>query len=80
MMIAGATFHCFVALLKWENAFACSQLCSCSNEDVEEALRLVRLAATQHERDGVYALACFFRRCIGCEKDLNLAKQPLVCR
>ncbi len=61
------------------NAFACSML---SREvwggNEEEAFRLARLAASQHERDGFYLLARCFRNGLGCEQDLNLAKQNLL--
>ncbi len=55
------------------NAFACSTL---HGELVnEEAFRLAQLAAMQHERDGFYFLGCCFLNGVGCEKDLNLAKE-----
>ena len=61
------------------NAFACSRLCSrvlYSNK--EEACRLAQLAANQHERDGFYLLGVCCCDGIGCEEDLNLAKQYLL--
>ena len=61
------------------NAFACSILCEKVRfENKEEAFRLARLAANQHERDGFYSLGRCFCDDIGCEKDLNLAKQNLL--
>ncbi len=58
------------------NAYACSTLCwRVYSENKEEAFRLGQLAASQHERDGFYFLGFCFRYGIGCEKDLNLAKE-----
>ena len=58
------------------NAFACSMLCW--RENKEEAFRLAQFAASQRERDGSYWLGCCFRDCLGCEKDLNLAKENFL--
>ncbi len=61
------------------NAFACSTLCwQVWIANTEEAFRLARLAASQHERDGFYWLGYFFLASVGCEKDLNLAKEKLL--
>ncbi len=61
------------------NAFACSRLCfEVWRENKEEAFRLAQFAAAQHERDGFYFLGFCFREGMGCEKDLNLAKQNLL--
>ncbi len=58
------------------NAFACSSLCDeVWSENKVEAFRLARAAASQHERDGFYLLGLCFRDGLGCEKDLNLAKE-----
>ncbi len=59
------------------NAFACStyQLL-CENE--EEAFRLAQFAVSQHERDGFFPLAHCIRDGVGCEKDLNLAKETFL--
>ncbi len=58
------------------NSFACSTLCGkVWEENKEEAFRLAHLAALQHERDGFNELGDCFRSGIGCEIDLNLAKQ-----
>ncbi len=55
------------------NAFACSRLCF--RVLYSKAFRLAQLAAAQHERDGFYSLGRCFCLGIGCEKDLNLAKE-----
>ncbi len=57
------------------NAFACSTLCwQIQVENKEEAFRSAQLAAAQHKRDGFRWLGyCFLER-VGCEEDLNLAK------
>ncbi len=61
------------------NAFACSRLSvEVWRENKKEAFRLAQLAANQHERDGFHMLGFFFSEGIGCEKDLNLAKQNLL--
>ena len=61
------------------NAFACSTLCGkVWRGNKEEAFRFAGLAANQHERDGFYMLGSCFEEGIGCEKDLNLAKQNLL--
>ncbi len=58
------------------NAFACSTLCvEVWGENNEEAFRLAQVAAAQHERDGFFMLGRCFCDGIGCEKDLNLAKE-----
>ncbi len=58
------------------NAFACSTLCyELWVENKEEAFRLAQLAAAHHERDGFRWLGYFFRNGVGCEEDLNLAKE-----
>ncbi len=58
------------------NAFACSRLCfRVLYSNKEEAFRLAQLAANQHERDGFYLLGRCFRDGMGCEKDLNSAKE-----
>ncbi len=67
------------------NAFACSTLCEQidfinyeENQDDEEFFCLAQLAALQHERDGF----CWHGECfadeIGCEEDLDLAKQNIL--
>ncbi len=61
------------------NAFACSTLCGkVWGENKEEAFRSAQLAASQHERDGFYWLGFCFRDGMGCEKDLNLAKENFL--
>ena len=61
------------------NAFACSVLCDIvSGIKKEETFRLARLAAAQHECIGFFLLGLCFLDSIGCEKDLNLAKQNLL--
>ena len=61
------------------NAFACSTLClDLWGESKEEAFRLAQFAAPHHERDGFYMLGVCFRNGVGCEKDLNLAKENLL--
>ncbi len=61
------------------NGFACSALCSCvQEENEEEAFRLARLAASQHERDGVFWLADWLSNGIGCAQDFNLAKENFL--
>ncbi len=58
------------------SAFACSSLSRavlCENK--HEAFRLAQLAAAERERDGFYLLGLCFRDGIGCEKDLNLARE-----
>ena len=58
------------------NAFACSTLCrQVWSPNKEEGFRLAQFAAAQHERDGFYFLGFFFRDGVGCEKDVNLAKE-----
>ncbi len=58
------------------NNFACSLLCvQVWEENEEEAFRLARLSASRHERDGFYWLGRCFREGLGCEEDLNLAKE-----
>ncbi len=62
------------------NAFACAFLCQQLYEDgnevvEEEFFRLAQFAVSLHERDGFYWLGLCFEEGIGCEKDLNLAKQ-----
>ena len=60
------------------NAFACSTLSAeVWGENKEEAFRLAQVAASQHERDGILWLGRCFRDGLGCEKDLNLAKEKL---
>ncbi len=61
-------------------AFACSMLCAVQvlYENDEESFRLAQLAASQHERDGFWLLGRCFRDGIGCEKDLNLAKENIL--
>ncbi len=57
------------------NAFACSRLCArVCEENKEEAFRLAKLAASQHERDGFRWLGHSFREGLACEKDFNLAR------
>ncbi len=61
------------------NAFACSTLCDeVWRRNKDEAFRFAQLAVTQHERDGFYWLGFCFRNGIGCEKDLNLAKENFL--
>ncbi len=61
------------------NSFACAMLCDqVKYENKEEAFRLARFAASQHERDGFYWLGHCFRDGRGCEKDLNSAKENLL--
>ncbi len=61
------------------NAFACSTLCwKALRASKEEAFRLARLAAAQHESDGFYSLGFCFRDGFGCEEDLNLAKEKFL--
>ncbi len=61
------------------NDFACSTLCGkVDEENKEEAFRLAQLAASQHERDGFCLLGFYFRNGVGCEKDLNLAKENFL--
>ncbi len=61
------------------NAFACSTLSvEVWGENKEEAFRLARLAAAQHESDGFYSLGFCFRDGFGCEEDLNLAKENFL--
>ena len=58
------------------NTFACSTLFGqIWLENEEEAFRLARLAASQHERDGLNLLGLCFRVGVFCEQDLNLAKE-----
>ena len=58
------------------NAFACSTLCvEVWGENNEEAFRLAQVAASQHEPDGFNWLGRCFRDGVGCEEDLNLAKE-----
>ncbi len=57
------------------NAFACSILSrEVFGENKEEAFRSAQLAAAQHERDGFRWLGYCFLNGVGCEEDLNLAK------
>ncbi len=61
------------------NAFACSTLSwKIWSENKEEAFRLAQFAASKQERDGFSLLDFYFRYGVGCEKDLNLAKQNLL--
>ncbi len=64
------------------NAFACSALCGevffDVNNNVDEARRLAQFSASQRERDGSYWLGRCFRDGVGCEKDLNLAKENFL--
>ncbi len=39
---------------------------------------MTQVAASQHERDGFYWLGFCFRDGMGCEKDLNLAKENIL--
>ncbi len=58
------------------NAYAYSNLSFFVwEENKEEAFRLARLAATQHERDGFYHLGDCFCKGMGCKKDLTLARE-----
>ncbi len=58
------------------NAFARSTLCrQVWDENQVESFRLGQLAAAQHERDGLFGLGYALCEGIGCEKDLNLAKE-----
>ncbi len=59
------------------NSFASSLVCGeeFRRENKEEAFRLARFTAAQHERDGFFWLGHCFREGKGCEKDLNLAKE-----
>ena len=62
-----------------KNAFACSKFCDqVWSENKEETFRFAQLAASQHERDGFYLLGFCFRKGVGCEKDVNLAKENLL--
>ncbi len=61
------------------NAFACSSLSRallCANK--HEAFRLAHFAAGERERDGFVLLGDCFGEGIGCEKDLNLAKENFL--
>ncbi len=61
------------------NAFACITLRGqVVLGDREEDFRLAQFAASQRERDGFYWLGTCFHARIGCEKDLNLAKENFV--
>ncbi len=63
------------------NAFACSTLCGDALyqlRDKEESFRFAQFAASQHERDGSYWLGRCFRDGVGCEEDLNLAKENFL--
>ncbi len=58
------------------NAFACSSLCDrLLYRNNKEAFRFAQLAALQRERDGFHLLGSCFRDGVGCEEDLNLAKE-----
>ena len=58
------------------NAFACSTLWEYVWEGKkEESFRLARLAASQRERDGFYELGDCFRFGVGCEENLEAAKE-----
>ncbi len=64
---------------KMENAFACSTLCGLVwDENLDETFRLAQLAAKKHDRDGFRWLGGCYLYEVGCEKDLNLAKQNLL--
>ena len=61
------------------NGFACSTFCcEVFGENKEEAFRLAQFSAIQHERDGFYSLGLCFRYGVGCEEDLNFAKQNFL--
>ena len=61
------------------NAFACSMLCGkVWRVNKEEAFRSAQLAAAQHERDGFRWLGYCFLHGVGCEEDLNLAKENFL--
>lgn len=61
------------------NAFACSTLCrEVKKENGEEAFRLAQLAAAQRERDGFFELGSCFYRGVGCDRNLNMAKENLL--
>ncbi len=61
------------------NAFACSTLCEqVWRANGEEAFRMARYAASLYERDGFYQLGFCFYSGIGCEQDLNLAKENFL--
>ncbi len=53
----------------------CGKVCYGNNA---EAIHLARFATAQHERDGFLWLGRCFLEDIGCERDLNLAKQNLL--
>ncbi len=64
------------------NAFACATLCDQVWDGSEavllarvEAFGLAQAAASKFERDGFHWLGSCFRGGLGCEKDLNLAKE-----
>ena len=58
------------------NALACSRLYDfVDTENLEEYFRLARFVASQRERNGFCMLGRCFRDGIGCDKDLNLAKE-----
>ncbi len=63
------------------NAFACSTLFIAERlyeKNEEKAFRLAQFAASQHERDGLFLAGRCFYDGIGCEKDLNLAKENFL--
>ncbi len=62
------------------NSFAASTLLCAQvwGDNDEECFRLAHLAALQHEQDGFRLLGHCFREGIGCEKDLNLAKENFL--
>ena len=55
-------------------AFACSLLCGYCEED-EERFRCAVIAAGQHERGGYYWLGLCFHSGIGCERDVDKARE-----
>ena len=61
------------------NAFACSMLCGqVLEENEEEAFRFAQVAAAQRECSGFYWLGRCYRYGVGCEKDLNLARENFL--
>ncbi len=61
------------------NAFACSTLCrEVWRGNAEKAFRLAQFAAAQHDRDGFCELGRCFRHGVGCEKDLNMARENFL--
>ena len=61
------------------SAFACSTLCEqFLRDEKDDALRFAELAATQHERDGFFVLGVCFRNRVGCEVDLDVARENFL--